>query len=53
MYRVRGRANDDVLIVVEGLEVYIDQEMPFDPGPETMAINDLPWPSVLPTFLVN
>ena len=53
MYRVRGRAKDDVLIVVEGIEVYIDQEMPNDPGPETMSISDLPWPSTLPTFLVN
>jgi hypothetical protein len=53
MYRVRGRAKEDVLIVVEGIEVYIDQEMPFDPGPAQMSISDLPWPSALPTFLVN
>jgi hypothetical protein len=53
MYRVRGRATDDVLIVVEGIEVYVDQEMPNDPGPEQMEIHDLPWPSTLPTFLVN
>jgi hypothetical protein len=53
MYRVRGRAKDDVLIVVEGIEVYVDQEMPFDPGPTQMSISDLPWPSALPTFLVN
>jgi hypothetical protein len=53
LYRVRGRAKDDVLIIVEGIEVYIDQEMPFDPGPEVMATSDLPWPAALPTYLVN
>jgi len=49
MYRVRGRAKDDVLIVIEGLEVYVDQEMVNDPGPQAMAINDYPWPASLPT----
>lgn len=47
-YRVRGRAKDDVLIVVEGIEVYINQEMPFDPGPQSYGIQDLPWPATLP-----
>lgn len=47
-YRVRGRARDDVLIVVEGLEVYINQEMPFDTGPAPYATQNLPWPSSLP-----
>jgi hypothetical protein len=49
MYRVRGRARDDVLVVIEGLEVYIDQEMVNDPGPQAMAITDYPWPASLPT----
>jgi len=53
MYRVRGRAKDDVLIVVEGIEVYIDQEMVNDPGPASMHTNDLPWPKTLPQYLVN
>jgi hypothetical protein len=49
-YRVRGRALDDVLVVVEGIEVYINQEMPFDPGPAAMGIQNLPWPATLPTI---
>ena len=47
-YRVRGRARDDVIVVVEGIEVYINQEMPFDPGPASLGISNLPWPSTLP-----
>lgn len=50
MYRVRGRVKDDVLVVVEGLEVYVDDEMPNDPGPEAMSVNNLPWPSALPSL---
>lgn len=49
-YRVRGRLRDDVLVVVEGIEVYINQEMPFDPGPQEMGIQDLPWPTALPSI---
>lgn len=49
-YRVRGRLRDDILVVVEGIEVYINQEMPFDPGPTAMGIQDLPWPATLPTI---
>jgi hypothetical protein len=48
MYRVRGRAKDDVLVVVEGLEIYIDEEMVNDPGPEAMSTQDYPWPQKLP-----
>lgn len=47
-YRARGRLRDDVLVVVEGIEVYINQEMPFDIGPESMRVEDLPWPATLP-----
>lgn len=46
-YKVRGRARDDVLVVVEGLEVYVSQEMPFDSGPAPFATQNLPWPSRL------
>lgn len=49
-YRVRGRLRDDVLVVVEGIEVYINQEMPFDPGPAAMGVQNLPWPTTLPTI---
>jgi hypothetical protein len=47
-YRVRGRASDDVIVVVEGIEVYINQEMPFDVGPAATSSQNLPWPSALP-----
>lgn len=49
-YRVRGRLRDDVLVVVEGIEVYINQEMPFDPGPTAMGVQNLPWPTTLPSI---
>jgi hypothetical protein len=47
-YRVRGRLRDDVMVVVEGIEVYINQEMPFDVGPASMGTQNLPWPTALP-----
>jgi hypothetical protein len=47
-YRVRGRASDDVLLVIEGIEIYVNQEMPFDTGPQAYGVQNLPWPSVLP-----
>jgi hypothetical protein len=47
-YKVRGRVRDDVLVVVEGLEIYVNQEMPFDVGPAPFATQNLPWPSRLP-----
>lgn len=50
MYRVRGRVKDDVLVVVEGIEIYVDDEMPNDPGPTAMSVNDFPWPSTLPSL---
>lgn len=47
-YRVRGRLRDDVMVVVEGIEVYVNQEMPFDPGPQSYSTQNLPWPTSLP-----
>lgn len=47
-YRVRGRLRDDMLVVVEGLEIYVNQEMPFDPGPGAYTIHNYPWPTTLP-----
>lgn len=46
-YRVRGRVRDDVMVVVEGMELYINQEFPFDEGPESLTVQNLPWPSTL------
>jgi len=47
-YRVRGRARDDVMIVVEGIEIYINQEMVNDPVIGGYTVPDLPWPAALP-----
>lgn len=44
-YRVRGRAREDLMLVIEGLEIYINQEMPFDPGPQSYGVQNDPWPS--------
>jgi len=49
-YRVRGRLRDDVFVLVNGIEIYISQEMPFDPGPEHVGINNFPWPTSLPSI---
>jgi hypothetical protein len=46
-YRVRGRAREDLMVVVEGLELYINQEMPFDPGPASLGVQNDPWPPTL------
>lgn len=47
-YRVRGRLPGDVLIAVQGYEVFLDQEFVFDPGPGVPVAQDLPWPSTFP-----
>lgn len=49
-YRVRGRLKDDVFVLVSGIEVYINQELPFDIGPDPVGINNYPWPAHLPTI---
>lgn len=46
-YRVRGRARDDVMIVVEGIEIYINQEMVNDPGIGGYSTPNLPWPTTI------
>lgn len=48
-YRARGRLRDEVLLVVEGQETYIDQEHVNDIlTNQVPSIQDLPWPSNLP-----
>lgn len=49
-YRVRGRGRDDVMIVIEGIEVYINEEMPFDPDIGGFSVPELPWPAALPNM---
>ena len=47
-YRVRGRAQDDIIVAFEGIERYIDEEFPRDPGPTTLTTNDYSWPAAFP-----
>ena len=46
-YRVRGRARDDVMLVVEGIETNISQEMINDVGPSPYNITNYPWPATI------
>jgi hypothetical protein len=47
-YRVRGRLDKEVVITVQGFEVFVDQELPFDPGPDSIFTATLPWPTSFP-----
>jgi len=47
-YRVRGRLRDEVFVLIEGIETYIDQEMVNDLGPDPLSTNDFPWPAEFP-----
>lgn len=47
-YRVRGRLKDEVFILIQGLEVYVDQEFVNDNGFPVLSSNNLPWPAALP-----
>lgn len=49
-YMVRGHLRGEVYIMIEGLQVYVDQEMVNDPGPTDIPLVELPWPSTLPSL---
>lgn len=51
-YHVRGRLPGSVVVGIIGFEIYIDQEMPFDPGPGTPLVVDYPWPDTFPVVSV-
>lgn len=49
-YTVRGRMRgNEVLVAVSGIEVFMDEEMPFDNGPDTNFVQSLPWPTSFPS----
>jgi hypothetical protein len=47
-YRVRGRLRDEVFVLIEGNEIYVDQEMVNDLGPDSLYTANIPWPADLP-----
>jgi hypothetical protein len=49
-YKVRGRLRDEVFVLIQGQEIYIDQEMINDPGPSPLNVASLPWPTGLPNL---
>jgi hypothetical protein len=48
-YQVRGRMGGDVLVAIDGYEVYLDQEFVWDPGPVLGTVEDVPWPPTFPS----
>lgn len=48
-YVVRGRLGEEVMVLISGFQMYLDQEMPFDIGPQNPRLSDLPWPTSLPS----
>lgn len=48
-YRVRGRLKNEVFVIVQGFELYIDQEFTNDVTP-TLSNTNYPWPTILPVI---
>jgi hypothetical protein len=46
-YRVRGRLKDEVLVIIQGFEIYVDQEFVNDEPPSIGTVI-YPWPTILP-----
>jgi hypothetical protein len=49
-YRVRGRLKAEVFVIVQGFEIYVDQEFVNDIGPPALTNINAPWPTSLPTI---
>ena len=49
-YRVRGRLKAEVFVIVQGFEIYVDQEFVNDIGPPALTTINAPWPTSLPTI---
>ena len=47
-YKARGRLRDEVIVTVEGVEVYLSQDMVLDVPPAYSPSVTLPWPATLP-----
>jgi hypothetical protein len=46
-YRSRGALKNDVIVMVQGIEIFPDQEYVFDNSPQE-SVQNLPWPDSLP-----
>lgn len=46
-YRVRGRLKNEVFVIIQGFEIYVDQEFVND-EPPALANVIYPWPTILP-----
>lgn len=46
-YRVRGRLKNEVFVIIQGFEIYVDQEFVNDEPPEVANVY-YPWPTILP-----
>jgi len=44
-YHARGRIPIGVVAKITGYEIFIDQEFPFDLGPQHFHFDTLPWPN--------
>jgi len=49
-YKVRGRLKDDVFVLIQGIETYINQEFTNDPGLPALVTTNYPWPAQLPSL---
>lgn len=48
-YRARGRIDKEVIVLINGFEVFPDQEMPYDTGPDGIFETKLSWPTSFPS----
>jgi len=48
-YKARGRVDSEVIVLVNGYEVFPDQEMPYDTGPDGIFETRLSWPTSFPS----
>lgn len=47
-YAVRGRVKGEVFVLIQGQELYVDQEFVNDSNFPELSSNNLPWPASLP-----
>jgi hypothetical protein len=47
-YAVRGRVKGEVFVLIQGQELYVDQEFVNDNNFPELSSNNLPWPATLP-----